>query len=272
MNTLDKIVAYKRDEVKEAKKFYPIELLQQKIYYNAKSVSLSAYIKHEDKTGIIAEIKRKSPSEGFINQHISVEEVSIGYMQASSSALSVLTDGPSFGGSLKDLETARKFNYCPIIRKDFMLDAYQVYEAKAHGADAILLIASILSKSEAEDLAGLAHELGMEVLLEIHNQQELDSHIGSYADLVGVNSRDLKTFSTNLEAATSLVSQIPADYVKIAESGIKSPEDVINLKNAGFNGFLIGTTFMKSARPEKACQKFSAQVKSLMKQNATSKA
>ncbi|PTB97833.1 indole-3-glycerol phosphate synthase TrpC [Marivirga lumbricoides] len=272
MNTLDKIVAYKRDEVNEAKKLYPIELLKQKTYFNARPVSLSAYVKNEDKTGIIAEIKRKSPSEGFINQHISVEEVSIGYMQASSSALSVLTDGPSFGGSLKDLETARKFNYCPIIRKDFMLDAYQVYEAKAHGADAILLIASILSRSEAEELAGLARELGMEVLLEVHNQQEIDSHVGEYADLVGVNSRDLKTFSTNLETATALVKQIPASYVKIAESGIKTPEDALNLKNAGFDGFLIGTTFMRSARPEKTCQKFSAQLKFLMKKNATGKA
>jgi indole-3-glycerol phosphate synthase len=266
MNTLEKIVAYKREEVDELKKLYPIELLRQKMYYKAKPVSLANYIKYENKTGIIAEIKRKSPSEGFINQHISVEEVSIGYMQAGSSALSVLTDGPSFGGSLKDLEVARKFNYCPILRKDFMIDAYQVHEAKAHGADAILLIAAILTKQEAEDLAGLAHELGMEVLLEVHNQAELDSHLDTYADLVGVNSRDLKTFTTDLESVNTMVNQIPNNYVKIAESGIKTPEDVLRLKKAGFDGFLIGTTFMKSARPEKACQRFSLQVKKLLNQ------
>ncbi len=265
MNTLEKIVAYKRDEVNEAKKLYPVELLQQKMYYKAKPVSLAKYIKHENKTGIIAEIKRKSPSEGFINQHISVEEVSIGYMQAGSSALSVLTDGPSFGGSLKDLEIARKFNYCPIIRKDFMIDAYQVHEAKAHGADAILIIAAILSKKEAEELAGLAHELGMEVLLEVHTQAEIDSHLGTYADLVGVNSRDLKTFQTDLEMVHTMVNQIPDNYIKIAESGIKTPEDVLKFKKAGFDGFLIGTTFMKSPRPDKACQKFSHQVRNLLK-------
>ncbi|MBK6265411.1 indole-3-glycerol phosphate synthase TrpC [Marivirga sp. S37H4] len=270
MNTLEKIIAYKRDEVNEAKKLYPIELLKQKMFFNAKAVSLSDYIKRDDKTGVIAEIKRKSPSEGFINKHISVEEVSIGYMQASSSALSVLTDNISFGGSLKDLEIARKFNYCPILRKDFMVDAYQVYEAKAHGADAVLLIASALNKSEAEDLAGLAHELGMEVLLEIHNQEELDSHLGTYADLVGVNSRDLKTFSTSLETAGSLVAQIPDSYVKVAESGIKTPEDVLMLRTAGFQGFLIGTAFMKSARPDKACQKFSQQLRNLSIHNVAS--
>ena len=265
MNTLEKIVAYKRDEVNEAKKLYPVELLQQKMYYKAKPVSLAQYIKHENKTGIIAEIKRKSPSEGFINQHISVEEVSIGYMQAGSSALSVLTDGPSFGGSLKDLEIARKFNYCPILRKDFMIDPYQVHEAKAHGADAILLIAAILSREEAEALAELSHELGMEVLLEVHSEAEIESHLGDYADLVGINSRDLKTFRTDLEAVHAMVKQIPGNYIKIAESGIKTPEDVSRFKNAGFDGFLIGTTFMKSARPEKACQKFSYQVRNLLK-------
>lgn len=266
MNTLQKIIAYKTDEVAERKRLYPIDLLKQKIYFESKPVSLAAYITDEQKTGIIAEIKRKSPSEGDINPHISVEEVSIGYMQSGASALSVLTDSPSFGGSLKDLETARKFNYCPILRKDFMIDEYQVVEAKAHGADAILLIASAINRQTAERLADKAHELGMEVLLEIHNQHELDSHLGTYADLVGINSRDLKSFTTDLEVAKRLAAQIPDSYVKIAESGIKTPEDVLRLKVSGFQGFLIGTTFMKTAQPEKTCQRFSQQVRKLITQ------
>jgi len=261
MNILQEIAAYKKAEVAERQKLFPVEFLKQKLYFKSKPVSLKSYVMDETKTGIIAEIKRKSPSEGLINPHISVEEVSIGYMQSGASALSVLTDDPSFGGSLKDLETARKYNYCPILRKDFMLDPYQVYEAKAHGADAILLIAAMIDKSLCQDLAHLAHELGMEVLLEVHNQQELDSHYGNYADLVGINSRDLKSFSTNLEVAKELASQLPAEVPKIAESGLKTPEDVLKMKEAGFDGFLIGTTFMKRSQPAKACQRFSQQLK-----------
>ncbi|WKK87410.1 indole-3-glycerol phosphate synthase TrpC [Marivirga arenosa] len=264
MNILEQIAEYKKEEVKERQKLFPVEFLKQKLYYKTKPVSLKSYILDETKSGIIAEIKRKSPSEGVINPNISVEEVSIGYMQSGSSALSVLTDEPSFGGSLKDLETARKYNYCPILRKDFMLDPYQVYEAKAHGADAILLIAAMIDKTQCQELASLAHELGMEVLLEVHNHAELNSHFGNYADLVGINSRDLKSFNTNLEVAKELADQLPNDVPKIAESGLKTPEDVLRMKVAGFDGFLIGTTFMKSSQPAKACQRFSQQVKNLI--------
>jgi indole-3-glycerol phosphate synthase len=264
MNILQEIAAYKKVEVSERQKLFPVDFLKQKLYYKSKPVSLKSYVMDETKTGIIAEIKRKSPSEGKINSHISVEEVSIGYMQSGASALSVLTDEPSFGGSLKDLEVARKFNYCPILRKDFMLDPYQVYEAKAHGADAILLIAAMIDKTLCQELASLAHELGMEVLLEVHNQEELDSHFGNYADLVGINSRDLKSFNTDLEVAKKLANQLPAGVPKIAESGLKTPEDVLAMKNAGFDGFLIGTSFMKSSEPGKACQRFSQQVKNLL--------
>lgn len=264
MNILQQIAEYKKAEVAERQKLFPVEFLKQKLYYKSTPVSLKSYVMDETKTGIIAEIKRKSPSEGKINSHISVEEVSIGYMQSGASALSVLTDEPSFGGSLKDLEVARKFNYCPILRKDFMLDPYQVYEAKAHGADAILLIAAMIDKPLCQDLAQLAHELGMEVLLEVHNQEELDSHYGNYADLVGINSRDLKSFNTDLEVARKLANQLPTDVPKIAESGLKTPEDVVAMKRAGFDGFLIGTSFMKSSEPGKACQRFSQQVKNLL--------
>ena len=270
MNILQEIAAYKKVEVSERQKLFPVDFLKQKLYYKSKPVSLKSYVMDETKTGIIAEIKRKSPSEGKINSHISVEEVSIGYMQSGASALSVLTDEPSFGGSLKDLEVARKFNYCPILRKDFMLDPYQVYEAKAHGADAILLIAAMIDKTLCQELASLASELGMEVLLEVHNQEELDSHYGNYADLVGINSRDLKSFNTDLEVAKKLANQLPAGVPKIAESGLKTPEDVVAMKNAGFDGFLIGTSFMKSSEPGKSCQRFSQQIKNLLRKSLTS--
>ncbi len=260
MNTLEKIIAYKQQEVDDRKKLYPIELLKKQLYFDAKPVSLKKYVLDPEKSGIIAEFKRKSPSEGVINEHANVEETTIGYMQAGSSALSVLTDGPSFGGSLEDLRTARKFNFCPILRKDFMVDAYQVYEAKAHGADAILLIAAAITKEKVLTLAELAHELNMEVLLEVHNKEEIDSHYGTYADLVGVNSRDLKSFETYLNALEELITLLPADVVKIAESGIKQPSDVLRMREIGYDGFLIGTTFMKNTNPAKACRKFSDQL------------
>ena len=262
MNTLEKIIQYKKEEVAERKSLYPIDLLKQQVHYAAKPVSLKKYIQDPSKSGIIAEFKRKSPSEGVINQHAQVEEVSIGYMQAGSSALSILTDEPSFGGDLEDLKTARKFNFCPILRKDFMIDPYQVHEAKANGADAILLIAAAISPETAKELADVAHELGMEVLLEVHNQEEIDSHMGDYVDLIGVNSRDLKTFETDLNKLEELINSLPKDLVKVAESGIKTADDVVRLKQMGFEGFLIGTTFMKSTHPEKACQNFSNKLSS----------
>ncbi|GAB3333609.1 indole-3-glycerol phosphate synthase TrpC [Marivirga atlantica] len=261
MNTLEKIINYKKEEVEKRKKLYPVELLKQQTYFEATPVSLKKYLLDPNKTGIIAEFKRQSPSEGIINQHAKVEETSIGYMQAGSSALSILTDKPSFGGDLEDLKTARKFNFCPILRKDFMIDSYQVYEAKANGADAILLIAAAIDRAKAEELAALAHELKMEVLLEVHNEEEINSHLGDYVDLVGVNSRDLKSFKTDLEGLKALYSKIPDEYVKIAESGIKTSEDYLKLKTLGFKGFLIGTTFMKNTNPAKACQKFSQQIR-----------
>jgi len=256
MNTLEKIIAYKQKEVEERSKLYPVDLLKKSVYYNAKPVSLKKYITDPTKSGIIAEFKRKSPSEGDINLHAKVEETSIGYMQAGTSALSILTDEPSFSGSLDDLVIARQFNYCPILRKDFMIDAYQVHEAKSKGADAILLIAAAISRKTAEELASLAHSLGMEVLLELHNKEEIESHLGEYADLIGINSRNLKSFTTNLEELKNLVKLVPDEMVKIAESGIKEPKDVKELRKVGYNGFLIGTTFMKNTNPAKACRKF----------------
>ena len=169
-NILDQIVAHKREEVAKRKEIYPVKLLEQSIYFNTPTVSLSKYLRRPDKLGIIAEFKRRSPSKGDINPYASVEEVSIGYMQAGASALSVLTDTHFFGGKNEDLTEARKFNYCPILRKDFVIDEYQIIEARSIGADAILLIAACLEKAEIKSLAALAQSLGLEVLIEIHNE------------------------------------------------------------------------------------------------------
>lgn len=255
MDILEKIIAYKRKETEERKRLYPMELLKKSIHFSVPCVSLKQYVLRPDKSGIIAEFKRKSPSKGAINPYAAVEKISIGYMQAGASALSVLTDERFFGGSNKDLETARKFNYCPVLRKDFIVDEYQIYEAKAIGADAILLIAAVLSKEEISHFATLVHHLGMEVLLEFYAENELDTYVEE-ADLVGINNRNLKNFTVNFDHAIRMAEKLPANSIKIAESGIQTPEDVIRLKKAGFDGFLIGELFMRAVTPETACRNF----------------
>ena len=256
MNILDQIVAYKRKEVEERKSLYPVKLLEQSIYFSTQPVSMRKYIQREDKSGIIAEFKRKSPSKGMINAHASVERTSIGYMQAGASALSVLTDKPSFGGSNDDLMVARKFNFCPILRKDFTVDEYQVIEAKSIGADAILLIAAVLEPVKSESLAALAHSFGMEVLLEVHHEAELKSNLEIGADLIGVNNRNLKTFEVSLDVSKQLAALIPPSVVRVSESGISTPEAILKLKQFGYEGFLMGENFMKHSRPDKAAQEF----------------
>src|ERR1700749_3352019 len=177
MNTLNTIIEHKRKEVQEKKDLYPSKLLERSIYYNSPCVSLKKYLLRNDLTGIIAEFKRKSPSKGFINKYADIEKTTVGYMQAGASALSVLTDTNFFGGKNEDLSLARKFNFCPILRKDFTVDEYQVIEARSIGADAILLIAAVLSKEQIKNLTKLATDLGLEVLLEIHGEEELDKVI-----------------------------------------------------------------------------------------------
>ncbi|ELR70867.1 Indole-3-glycerol phosphate synthase [Fulvivirga imtechensis AK7] len=255
MNILEEIIAHKKKEIAERKSLFPTKLLEQSIYFAGTPVSLKKYILREDKSGIIAEFKRKSPSKGIINSNAAVEKVSIGYMQAGASALSILTDTQYFGGRSEDLTVARKFNFCPILRKDFIIDEYQIIEAKSIGADVILLIAAVLEEPEVERLAKFARSLGLEVLLEVHNEQEL-SAINPYVDLVGVNNRDLTTFKVDLATSVALSELIPGDFVKVSESGIHTPEDIVELKKHGFNGFLIGERFMQNSRPEKACAGF----------------
>jgi indole-3-glycerol phosphate synthase len=256
MNILDKIIAYKQKEVEERKSLYPVKLLEQSIYFGTKPVSMSKYVSREDLTGIIAEFKRKSPSKGIINAYAGVERTTIGYMQAGASALSVLTDKPSFGGSNEDLTTARKYNFCPIIRKDFTIDEYQIVEAKSIGADAILLIAAVLTPLETKRLCTFAQSLGMEVLLEVHDEQELKANLESGANLIGVNNRNLKTFEVSVDISKKLAGQIPSGVVKVSESGISDPATIVELRKFGYQGFLMGENFMKHSRPEKAARDF----------------
>ncbi|MGB1217031.1 MAG: indole-3-glycerol phosphate synthase TrpC, partial [Saprospiraceae bacterium] len=204
MDILQKITNHKKQEVADRKALYPAKLLEQSIHFNTEAVSLKKYLLREDKSGIIAEFKRQSPSEGMINAYAKVEQTSIGYMQAGASALSVLTDNAFFGGKSADLTEARKFNYCPILRKDFVVDEYQLIEAKSIGADAILLIAECLEKQQLAKLAATAKNLGLEVLMEVHSKEELDKFT-DHVDIVGVNNRNLKTFEVNLENSLSII-------------------------------------------------------------------
>ena len=267
MNILDEIIGNKRKEVEERKSLYPVKLLEKSIHFAAPAVSLKKYLLRDDKSGIIAEIKRKSPSKGIINKYVSVERTSIGYMMAGASALSVLTDEKYFNGSSQDLMMARKYNFCPILRKDFVIDEYQVIESKSIGADAILLIATVLEPGEMKKLATLAKSLNLEILIEVHNQDEINSHIDDTAALVGINNRDLKTFKVDFNTSIKLGSLLPGDTVKVAESGISDPAVIIRLKEHGFSGFLIGEYFMSHSRPEKACDDFIHNLNRLQMQN-----
>ena len=255
MSILEKIIAHKKQEVAQRKELYPAKLLEQSIYFNTPVVSLCHYLQRPDKSGIIAEFKRKSPSKGAINPYASVEKVSIGYMQAGASALSVLTDQSFFGGKNEDLTEARKFNFCPILRKDFVIDEFQLIEARAIGADAVLLIAECLTAEEVRTLAGQARALGLEVLLEVHSIEQL-TKLDPAVDLVGVNNRNLADFTVSIQTSLELAEAIPEDFVKISESGISDPNTVVQLRGAGFQGFLIGESFMKHADPGKACRTF----------------
>lgn len=262
MDILEKILVQKQKEVAERKSLYPIKLLERTTFFESPTVSFKKYLLREDKLGIIAEFKRKSPSKGMINKYADVERTSIGYMQAGASALSVLTDFEFFGGRNEDLITARKFNYCPILRKDFIIDEYQIVEAKSIGADVVLLLANVLNSAQIKQFAQFARSLGLEVLLEIRNKDELQS-VNEFIDAVGVNNRNLKDFTVNISQSFDLANIIPSEFIKISESGIASAKTIIDLKDAGFNGFLMGETFMKSSRPEVACSNFIKEVNAL---------
>lgn len=261
MNILDKIIEAKKAEVAHQKMVVDIEMLMEIPDFNRKCISLKANLLKKGSPGIIAEFKQKSPSKGEINISAKVEEVTKAYVDAGVSGLSVLTEPKFFGGSQANLVKARETNpKIPILRKDFMIDPYQLIEAKAYGADVILLIAACLEKEQAEMLAKKAKELGMEVLMEIHNSEELEK-VNDFVDIVGVNNRDLKTFTMDIETSVRLSKLIPDKFVKISESGLESAKTIHYLRENGFKGFLIGETFMKTDNPGEACRKFIAELK-----------
>ncbi len=256
MNILDKIIITKRREVEHQKLIVDAAKLERYPLFLRKCNSLKANLLKEGSSGIIAEFKQKSPSKGEINFRAKVEEVTKGYVEAGAAGLSVLTDYEYFGGDLDNLAKAREINPdIPILRKDFMIDLYQITEAKAYGADVILLIATCLEKKQAELLAKYAKHIGMEVLMEIHNAEELEL-INDFVDVVGVNNRNLKTFEVDVETSVNLSKLIPDKFVKISESGLSGAKEIHYLRKHGFKGFLIGETFMKTDNPGEACSKF----------------
>jgi indole-3-glycerol phosphate synthase len=258
-NILEHIVSYKKQEVNQRKKESPVRILEKHPFFIREIFSMKKFLKDEQRTGIIAEFKKKSPSKGIINDTATVEAVTSAYERYGASAISILTDGPSFGGSSDDLQKAR-FNNLPILRKDFMVDDYQLVESRAMGADVILLIAACLRPDETKKLAVTAKQLGLEVLLEIHEENELD-HLCEEVDVVGINNRDLKTFSVDIQRSIRLAEKLPLNKLRIAESGIRDVETIMHLKSAGFNGFLIGEQFMKTPDPSVAFASFIDQLK-----------
>jgi indole-3-glycerol phosphate synthase len=254
MNILQTIIEHKKIEVAERKKVIPQQVLMETQQFNKKCFSLIESLTREGSTGIIAEFKRKSPSRGFINEHADVYEVTTGYTQAGAACLSVLTDTDFFGGSTADLVIAR-VNNIPILRKDFIIDNYQIVEAKARGADVILLIAACLTPTEVSSLAKFAVSIGLEVLLELHDESEL-AHICDETILVGINNRNLKDFKVDIDASLRMAKLISNDKIKIAESGINDVSMIKTFKDAGFKGFLIGEMFMKEANPAVAFNNF----------------
>ena len=254
MNILDRIVQDKKQEVAAKKEGMPLSFLQGSPLFERVGFSMSKSIL--EGSGIISEFKRRSPSKQVINHKDSVIEVVNDYQKAGASAISVLTDTKYFGGSIDDLIQARQHLKIPLLRKEFIIESYQIYEAKAFGADAILLIAAILSSKELIQFSELAHKLGLEVLLEVHNQEELSRSNLDDVDMVGVNNRNLKTFEVSLETSEQLASMISNEKVKISESGISSIEAIRSLKEFGYKGFLIGENFMKTENPGKSATEF----------------
>jgi indole-3-glycerol phosphate synthase len=258
-NILAKIVETKFGEIADRKNQISIAQLEAMPFFERQCYSLKANLLDATKTGIIAEFKRQSPSKGTINAVANVAEVTNAYTQFGAAGVSVLTDSPYFGGSLDDLSIAVQ-NSIPVLRKEFIIDEFQIIEAKAFGASVILLIASCLTPTQTQFLACVAKTLGMEVLLELHDESELD-HICEAVDFVGINNRSLKSFEVNIEHSLKLKDLLPKGKLSIAESGIYDLETFQLLKKEGFDGFLMGEYFMKQENPAKAFEEFSKQIK-----------
>lgn len=259
MNILETIIEQKKLEIRNKKLEIRISDLERTGFFNRETLSLKKFLLDETRTGIIAEFKRKSPSKGIINGNADVIEITKGYAENGASALSILTDENFFGGSADDLRKAR-INTIPILRKDFIIDKYQIIEAKAMGADVILLIAACLKPAQVSDLAKFAKSLDLEVLLELHEEEEL-GHMCVETEIIGINNRDLKTFKVDIDRSLLMATKIPAGKIKIAESGIGSIESIKLFRENGFHGFLIGENFMKEKNPAIAFASFVNQLK-----------
>lgn len=255
MTILENIIENKKKELVLLKKLTSVSKLENSLLFNRKVISLSESLLDKKKTGIVAEFKRKSPSRGIINSTAQVGEVTAGYFTEGASGVSILTDTQFFGGSNTDISQVRGKSSFPILRKDFIIDEYQILESKSIGADVILLIAAILEEKEVLKLSALARSLGMEVLLEIHDSAELEK-VNGYVNIIGVNNRNLKTFEVNTEISERLIERIPDRFLKISESGITSGKIIEKLRVSGYNGFLIGGKFMNAADPVKAFSEF----------------
>jgi indole-3-glycerol phosphate synthase len=259
MNILDTIIAHKKVEVARRKAETPVAQLEKTSGFNREPYSLAQFLLDPRRTGIIAEFKRRSPSKGIINAAADVKKVTAAYADNGASAISVLTDSEFFGGSTADLEAARH-NEIPILRKDFIIDEYQLVEARSMGADVILLIAACLSAAAVKDLAKTAQSLGLSVLLELHDEAEL-GHVNEYTPIVGINNRNLKTFEVDINRSLAMAAQLPSSAIKVAESGIDRIENIKIFKDHGFRGFLIGELFMKSVDPARRFAEFVQEMK-----------
>ena len=259
MNILEEIIEYKKSKVKSQKSKVSVAELEKGHLFARQVLPLKDFLLDKSKTGIIAEFKRRSPSKGIINPDVDVVEVTKGYADNGASCLSVLTDKYFFGGSDEDLIKAR-VNEIPILRKDFIIDEYQLIESRSIGADVILLIAACLSPTEVKRLATFAKNLGLEVLLELHAEEELE-HICNETSIIGINNRNLKTFDVDIERSLRMAEKIPFPKFKVAESGISSVNDILLFKQHGFQGFLIGENFMKANNPTIAFAEFVKQLK-----------
>lgn len=256
MNILQKIITHKYIEVARNKERLSIKDLEKSSFMETSVVSMKDHLLNETKSGIIAEIKRKSPSKGIIKADANIQKISQGYEKAGVSGISVLTDVNYFGGSNEDFKQVRKGINCPMLRKDFMVDEYQIIEAKAMGADVILLIAAGIDSKKCLELAEFSKSLGLEILLEIHNAKEFHSHYNEYVTILGVNNRNLETFEVSTDVSKELATIIPSEILKISESGISDPNTIIELRKYEYQGFLMGEAFMKQTNPEIACKEF----------------
>lgn len=258
---LEEIVAYKKNEIELFKKELHQIYLEGRveILKNALIPSMKNALMKSD-TGIIAEFKRKSPSKGWINEAATADKVPISYQENGAAAISILTDSHFFGGSNVYVRTAIASKVrIPVLYKNFIIDEYQIYQAKICGASAILLIAACLTKEQCRQLIAKAHELELEVLLEMHNEEETE-YAELEPDMYGINNRNLGTFETDVNNSFQLIERLPAEGVKVSESGISDPDTIRQLRACGYKGFLIGETFMKEADPGLALKNFIAQI------------